>query len=344
MSALDFARRFHAVGWCPLPIPPRTKSPALPQWQKLRLREDELARHFSGPCNVGINLGEASGGLADVDLDCPEAVLLAPSLLPATLTFGRDSKQVSHWLYRSPGSITSQYRDPADGATLVELRATPASAVGQNLGGSQTVFPPSQHPSGEWVRFTSGWQGLPLELASSELLARVVALAVASLVARHANLDAARAFGSGGPLPVLEPVVRGRVLEWLGVRAPLLPTRSRSWKLQFNSGPRWIEELRHTHPAEVALGLGREAVREKGISQCPACGAEVRSSHDRGIPVGFTTSRDGTVLWHHGKCGTHGNSVQLASLLLLGKLRPSGREDWLRLKSLLTNRGVIRHG
>ena len=34
--------------------------------------------------NVGLGLGKASGGLADVDLDCPEAVQLASRFLPPT--------------------------------------------------------------------------------------------------------------------------------------------------------------------------------------------------------------------------------------------------------------------
>ncbi len=46
-------------------------------------------------------LGEASGGLADVDLDSIEAVHVGPYFLPRTLCFGRPSKPRSHWLYQS---------------------------------------------------------------------------------------------------------------------------------------------------------------------------------------------------------------------------------------------------
>src|SRR5262245_51414605 len=44
--------------------------------------------------NVGLRLGPDNGGVADVDLDCGEAVLAAPSLLPATgCAFGRGGRE-----------------------------------------------------------------------------------------------------------------------------------------------------------------------------------------------------------------------------------------------------------
>src|SRR5262249_20789517 len=52
------------------------------------------------PQNVGVLLGEPSGGLIDIDLDCREAVELAASLLPHTgAVFGRSSKRRSHHVY-----------------------------------------------------------------------------------------------------------------------------------------------------------------------------------------------------------------------------------------------------
>jgi hypothetical protein len=52
------------------------------------------------PTNVGIVLGPSSQGLTDVDLDCVEAIAIAPYILPRTeAIFGRASKRASHWLY-----------------------------------------------------------------------------------------------------------------------------------------------------------------------------------------------------------------------------------------------------
>src|SRR5882724_3884070 len=66
-AALDYLRR----GWQPIPVPHRSKKPALKGWPDLRLTAADLARHFNGqPSNLGILLGEPSGGLVDADLDC----------------------------------------------------------------------------------------------------------------------------------------------------------------------------------------------------------------------------------------------------------------------------------
>jgi hypothetical protein len=49
--------------------------------------------------NIGVQLGRASGGLTDVDLDCTEVLALADDFLPFTnAIFGRRSKRRSHRL------------------------------------------------------------------------------------------------------------------------------------------------------------------------------------------------------------------------------------------------------
>ena len=153
-TPLDAARDYLARGWQPLPLPARAKAPRTRGWQHLRLTEPELAEHFGGtPGNIGVLLGEPSGGLVDVDLDSPEALALAERLLPPTASrFGRPSKPGSHRLYVAhPLPETEQFIDAGvdgtrPGAMLVELRAT----------GAQTVFPPSVHPGGESVAVGGG--------------------------------------------------------------------------------------------------------------------------------------------------------------------------------------------
>jgi hypothetical protein len=81
-------------GLAPLPLPARSKEPGYPGWQHLRLTADELDGHFppAEARNVGILNGAPSGNVLDVDLDCPEARLAAPLLLPHTdWVFGRAS-------------------------------------------------------------------------------------------------------------------------------------------------------------------------------------------------------------------------------------------------------------
>src|SRR5439155_610100 len=81
-------------------------------------------------------LGEPSGGLVDVDLDCEEAEALAGDFLPHTgMIHGRPGRERSHWWYRveePPDKASERFTD-VDGAMLLELRST----------GGQTVVPPS---------------------------------------------------------------------------------------------------------------------------------------------------------------------------------------------------------
>lgn len=170
-SAIAYTRR----GWRVIPVPFGEKSPRLGGWQRLRLTEADLPHHFDGrPQNIGVLLGEPSGGLVDVDLDCPEAVALADELLPATgLVFGRPSKPRSHRFYRCEAPPKTRPFKDIDGAVLVELRAT----------GAQTIVPPSAHPSGETVEWHANED--PALVAPDELLRAVKRLAAGALLARH---------------------------------------------------------------------------------------------------------------------------------------------------------------
>src|SRR5439155_22738721 len=168
------------LGGKPVPYPPRQKKPVLAGWQKLRLAEADLCSYFDAHNNIGILNGEPSAGLVDVDLDAPEAVTVAPVFLPSTnLIFGRSGKPRSHWEYiADPLAATKQFKDcdgekGCDGTMLVEFRST----------GTQTVWPPSTHPSGEMVRFDA--EGEPGRMDGAALQAAVARVAACALPARH---------------------------------------------------------------------------------------------------------------------------------------------------------------
>lgn len=169
MSAIDDARSLCARGWRVVPIPHAQKGPRLKGWQTLRLADADLPEHFNGqPMNIGVLLGEPSGGLIDVDLDCPEAVRLADAMLPPTgCIFGRASRPRSHRLYRIDGSIETERLRAADGSTIIEARFT----------GAQTVAPGSTHPSGEAVRWDADQE--PATVDPETLLRSVRAIAAA---------------------------------------------------------------------------------------------------------------------------------------------------------------------
>ncbi|WP_413431543.1 DUF3987 domain-containing protein [Crateriforma spongiae] len=123
-------------GWYCVPLKPKSKSPSRREWTALRLEPVV----FPEGCNIGLILGEPSGWLVDVDLDCREAIELADQYLPPTPAItGRPSSPKSHRWYIAANATTEKYQDPSDGSMIVELRST----------GTQTVVGPSIHPDGE---------------------------------------------------------------------------------------------------------------------------------------------------------------------------------------------------
>lgn len=176
MSSAGAAVRYIKGGIAPLPIPARNKAPNLPNWQHLRMELEDVPKYFNNGQNIGILLGEPSGGLIDVDLDTPEAVAAGRYLLPDTLRSGRESSPNSHYWYRcAPVPGTAKFQTPRSGEgpeMFVELRST----------GKQTVVAPSVHPDGD--HYTWG-EGETAEVSGPELLQRVREVATAALLARH---------------------------------------------------------------------------------------------------------------------------------------------------------------
>lgn len=174
-TAFEIASELAGSGYRPVPVPFKKKRPVIRGWQKLRLEGEALVEYFGrSPGNVGVLLGEPSGWLVDVDLDCTEAVALAEQCLPATATFGRASKRRSHYLYKSPHTRTAKFKDPVEGSMLLELRST----------GCQTIMPGSTHVSGEPIEWTNE-ERTPREVEAAALLRAVQVFACACLLARY---------------------------------------------------------------------------------------------------------------------------------------------------------------
>lgn len=172
-TMLDAARRYLERGYLPVPVAPRDKNALLKDWPSLRLGPDDLRKWFGGNNNLGLILGEPSGWLVDVDLDCEEARRLAPRFLPPTdAKTGRPGAPDSHWWYISAGAETRQFRDSVTNKMIVELRST----------GGQTLVGPSVHPSGEVYQEL---KGDPLTIDPQALLQAVEALRHAVECERH---------------------------------------------------------------------------------------------------------------------------------------------------------------
>jgi hypothetical protein len=98
-SVLEAARGYTRGGVRVTPL--CGKRPILDRWPSRLLDEEDLDSCFGDDQNVGVLLGEPSGGLVDVDLDVPRAVVVADLLLPEkTLIYGRENNPRSHRLFR----------------------------------------------------------------------------------------------------------------------------------------------------------------------------------------------------------------------------------------------------
>jgi putative DNA primase/helicase len=168
------AERYMRSGVAVIPIPGGEKNPNRADWQKERWTVEDIPRIFDNDQNIGILLGEPSGGLVDVDLDWTEARIAARHILPETRTSGREGCPESHrWYYADPVPNTKAYKlsGKGDDKCVVELRST----------GAQTLVAPSVHPEGG--RY--GWGSGDLDRTDGVRLAEGIAdVATAALIAR----------------------------------------------------------------------------------------------------------------------------------------------------------------
>ena len=252
-TILEIARAYLARGWAPVPILFREKRPVDDGWPSMRLTDADLVTHFSRPSNIGIILGEPSGWLVDVDLDCDETVALAATLFPSACAFGRASKRRSHLLFVAPGAKTQRFIDPITGKTLVEFRST----------GGQTVFPGSTHKdTGETIEWEPG-PTIPAAADAVGLRQQVARLAVAALYQRHAP-DALDTFLAFGDIDDLPEQARGRASEWMGLTPPAAPAPPPV--VRNGAAASRFDEASDRYNADHARDWGKP-----GHGHCPAC-------------------------------------------------------------------------
>ena len=173
IDSIGAARDFVNRGFRPVPIPAKSKAPVLVSWPNFEAELGSLEEHFIPQGNVGLLLGERSNGLIDIDLDCAEAICLAPHWLPQTgWIHGRRGSPDSHWWYRCTDALRPTKYQDVDGTCLLEIRST----------GQQTLVPPSTHPSGERLEWKIHENPLEIDMT---LERSVGLLAACTLIARH---------------------------------------------------------------------------------------------------------------------------------------------------------------
>lgn len=148
------ALAYDKLGWEPLRLSPLEKYPKGTWKEPRNWSPTAIADVFSGNANIGIALGERSGGLIDIDFDCSEAAAFGHLLLADLPAFGRSSSPNSHRIavcdldknrlvFQLSDEVAN--RSPMARSMLLEIRGN----------GHQTMFPPSTHPSGERVAWSS---------------------------------------------------------------------------------------------------------------------------------------------------------------------------------------------
>lgn len=179
-SAREAATTFLARGYQPTPVVFGGKRPIAKGWQSSVLTERDVPVMFPDRSNIGIVLGAPSGGLVDIDIDCPTATRLVHTLPATGMSHGRSGEPVTHYWYQIDGELpaTVQYKHPITGKMIIELRST----------GAQTVTPPSQYANEHgaesshceltWASFDS-----PGVVTAPRIEATIASIAAATVIA-----------------------------------------------------------------------------------------------------------------------------------------------------------------
>ena len=154
-------------GWSLVPIPPGTKGPKTPGWNK---RENALKDSTLIPPDHGVGLCHAYSGTCAIDIDAWDSAVIAlaehnidlNALYDAPDAVIIDSGNPGHGklIYAMPFGLTLASKKITDdnGKVVYELRC--ASANGLTL---QDLLPPSKHPSGTTYQWggKGKWTELP---------------------------------------------------------------------------------------------------------------------------------------------------------------------------------------
>lgn len=257
MTPREIAQSYLDRGWVTVPVRHRTKRAIPNDWSNRTLESarESLDVDFPAnrPMNVAVLLGEPSGWLVDVDLDCPEAVRLAPRVLPVTATFGHPSNPVSHWIFYSRDAPKAAYSMPGPKGAKLEVICELRSAR------CATVFPGSIHESGEPVTWTSGT--IEITTIESVVLSDAVAtIAIACVLVRGGMTDDEALIVAGQRPFKMEHAHATMFRKWTGQREP--KTKASPLRSAHSNVDDAVRAFNAAHPGNWPKSGGK----------CPACG------------------------------------------------------------------------
>lgn len=140
--------------WAILPLGERKKEPFKGyKWKENSINKDTIS-NVSSTANIGIALGQRSNGLVDIDFDMAEAAQIGNLLFAELPAFGRKSAPNNHRFVKCIESVkTKQFQLNDDEAKALGLEKS--VIIELRTDGAYTMVPPSTHPCGEVLSWSS---------------------------------------------------------------------------------------------------------------------------------------------------------------------------------------------
>jgi hypothetical protein len=172
-ETLKAAESYIRAGWKTFPGKRGNKEPVTGwSWKNRHLALAEAPHYFDrDQHNVHVVLGRDSGDLTDIDLDWPEAAAAASVIFNSFPSFGRSGKPRSHRLARCADIKSKKYLLPQSLANHPKVVGQPEHMMcvaELRGGGCYTVFPGSEHATGQKVEWTDAASDHPPSIPDLE--------------------------------------------------------------------------------------------------------------------------------------------------------------------------------
>jgi putative DNA primase/helicase len=292
---------YHALGWCPIPLRPQSKHPALASWleyQGKRPSEEDRTVWDAGNYNVGIVTGTISGiFVLDIDGPAGEAFLQEYELqygpLPETVCVQTTKGRHLYFRYPADAEIRNLSKKAVDG--------TPMPDIDVRGNGGYVVVPPSIHPDPPHHAYA--WQLSPWDQVIADAPSWLLALVSKP---KPAALD----FGDAASQGKGEAYLRAALQDEL---ATLMQAANGSRNDQLNKSAFALGQL-------VAQGLDEQEVRSKLEAVAFALGLdqnETKRTIDSGINSGKANPRTDKT-----------DTTMVSSVLSVGEPGLSDKNAW----------------